>query len=61
MVRRIVQKSHPSSNLGGQRSKAKVTRDKKLKSVAFFRERSLRAQVASSATFTPMGKSPHAV
>jgi len=54
-------KISPKFEFGGQKSKVKVTRDKKRKSVAFFGERSSGAQVVSSASSTPVGKSAHAI
>jgi len=43
-VRCIVRKYHPSSNLGGHRSKVKVTRDKKNEKVRHFFDRGPRGR-----------------
>ena len=60
-VKCIVQKSHPSSNLGVKSQRSRSPGTKKRKSVAFFGERSSGAQVVSSASSTPVGKSAHAI
>ena len=51
-------KISPEFEFGGQRSKVKVTRDKK---TDFFSEAVLGARVVSSASSTPVGESAHAV